>query len=499
VNDEAIKALAGDPTVFRVGYALATIVSDPDPPRGVEFPDGPAPQLSMIEPATLREHMANAAEWIGITDCKGKRVRKRSHPPDWSIKAVYHRKVYPGIRRVECVIEAPTLRPDGSLLCQPGYDRATRLFLRPNIDVGPIPERPIWAMVEASKAALLEIIQEFPFKDDNHGAVWLCGLLTAIARHSFEGPCPLFINDGNVAGAGKSMLVDAIGVIATGRRMPRSSWPKGLYGDDEMRKRITSMVIAGTRFVLFDNIDAAVGGGAFDAILTGDAWDDRILGVSKNIGPTYVKTIFYGSGNNVTFRGDTARRAMLLRLESTHENPENRTGFKIPKLIQHIARHRAELLRACLIILRAYRAAGAPDPINALGSFEDWTHAIASPVKWVTGWDPFGTRADVKKSDRTARIREALLAGWIEVGGEKIAMTVANAFANLESDKSKVWYPTLRAALAEIADKGDMPSAKTLGKWLGAMRDVPINGKRIVDKPDRTGISKWLVVAASPP
>jgi hypothetical protein len=133
------------------------------------------------------------------------------------------------------------------------------------------------------------------------------------------------------------------------------------------------MVLAGTRFLLLDNINSAIGGDALDAILTGETWDDRILGVSKTIGPTIVKTIIFGTGNNVAFRGDTARRTALLRLESTEEHPETREGFRIPKLRTYVAQHRAELLHAGLVILRAYRVAGEPDPLNSLGSFEGWT------------------------------------------------------------------------------------------------------------------------------
>jgi hypothetical protein len=72
---------------YRVGYVLVNVINDPSPPRGVDYPDGPPPQLNMIEPATLREYQADAATWINITNRAGKKSQNQAHPPDWCIKA----------------------------------------------------------------------------------------------------------------------------------------------------------------------------------------------------------------------------------------------------------------------------------------------------------------------------------------------------------------------------------------------------------------------------
>jgi hypothetical protein len=61
--------------------------------------------------------------------------------------------------------------------------------------------------------------------------------------------------------------------------------------------------------VLIDNINRPLGAGALDAALTGTAWSERILGKGEKIDLPLL-TIWYATGNNVTFKGDTARRCL---------------------------------------------------------------------------------------------------------------------------------------------------------------------------------------------
>jgi len=250
VNDQAIEALANVQNIYRLGYVLATVVEEPDPPRGVAYVDGPPPHISPLEPAKLRERMAGAARWVA-PKLKGDEWESiPAHPPDWSVAAVHKRQVYPGIRPIVGVIEAPTMRRDGSILSEPGYDPATRLCLKPNVVVAPVAARPSLADAQQALEEIYDLVTDFPFNSGERKAVWLASLFTVVARASFSGPAPLFGLDGNVPGSGKSKLADLVAVIPSGRRMPRSVWPSGRLADEEMRKRITSMAMAGERFAL---------------------------------------------------------------------------------------------------------------------------------------------------------------------------------------------------------------------------------------------------------
>src|SRR5262249_39699410 len=151
-----------------------------------------------------------------------------------------------------------------------------------------------------------------------------------------------------------------ISVIARGRRMPRTTWPTGNYADEEVRKRITSLALAGERFTLLDNVDAPIGGGPLDAALTSETWQGRFFGTNQPTPELPMQMVWLASGNNLVFRGDVIRRVVACRLESPLEHPEERTGFKYPDVVGYATEHRAKYLRAALTILRAHHVAGRP-------------------------------------------------------------------------------------------------------------------------------------------
>jgi hypothetical protein len=504
VNAEVLAALQHDPDLYRFGYMLATVITDPDPPRGVEYPDGPSPQINPLEPAILREHMTRAARFFKLKVKGDTEEMVPAHPPEFTINAIHKRKVYPGIRPIEGVIEAPTLRPDGSILSAAGYDPATRLYLQPSVEIEPIPDKPSRQEAEQALSLIYDLVSDFPWMNDIHKAVWLCGLLTVLGRASFMGPAPLFAFDGNVPGAGKTKLADLIAIIASGRRMPRSTWPGGENADEEVRKRITSLVVQGERFVLLDNVDCELGGAPLDAAMTGDTWKDRLLGTNTDI-VMPLKMVWFASANNMEFRGDFVRRVMVSRLETTLEKPEERTGFKYPELVEHVIENRGRILRAALMVLRAHRANGRPKLVDPLGSFEKWTHAIVDPVRWVTGLNPFEVRSDVRVADRGTQTRAALVEGWAELDGGIIGgVTVADALRQLRVDDDNVrkngatpHFQVLRNAFAELTERGDYPSAKSIGRYLSRMRGRTV-GKQVLHGVEiRSGVYAWKVKDAT--
>ena len=64
----------------------------------------------------------------------------------------------------------------------------------------------------------------------------------------------MFLVDANVRAAGKGLLLDCISQIVSGERFSIATYTSD---EDELRKRITSLVLAGDRLVLFDNLEGA--------------------------------------------------------------------------------------------------------------------------------------------------------------------------------------------------------------------------------------------------
>jgi hypothetical protein len=100
--------------------------------------------------------------------------------------------------------------------------------------------------------------------------------------------------------------------------MARTTAPRD---DDEFRKRITALAVAGDPLILIDNVAGMLGGPSLDAALTGTWWSDRMLGYTQMVRVRMLAS-WWATGNNLVVVADTARRILPIRLDSKEENPE---------------------------------------------------------------------------------------------------------------------------------------------------------------------------------
>ena len=61
------------------------------------------------------------------------------------------------------IITTPTLRADGSLLADPGYDPQSGLYLLATLQLSPFPEHPTKEQARAALDMLVDLLSEFPF------------------------------------------------------------------------------------------------------------------------------------------------------------------------------------------------------------------------------------------------------------------------------------------------------------------------------------------------
>jgi hypothetical protein len=506
VNDRVIAALPKAPDLFQRGNRLVNVLRDTAAARltAISRPAG-TPTIAIMPAPRLREIMTREMVFGHMVKKKEGYEFEPCHPPDWSVSGVWSRRHWPNIRHLEAVIEAPTLRPDGTLLDAPGWDEATGLLYEPNAEYPLIPQAPSRADAVRAADMLLDLVSEFPFarlKEDDeeeddggrtHRAAFLAACITPHARFAIRGPCPLFEFDANCPGTGKSKLTDVTARIATGRDMSRTTFPDN---DEEMRKRVTSIAIAGDLLMLLDNIDRPLGGAPLDALLTATIWKDRILGKSEMTAELPLHTVWYATGNNITHKGDIIRRILPVRLNTQEECPEERSGFKYPRLLEHVAAERPRLVCACLTILRAYFAAGnPPQGLTSFGSYESWSDVVRAPVAWVLGVDPCGTRRGMRAADPKTAALASLLAGWAELPGGSTGLTVAEAVRILENPDSAAQFCTLRDALMEDSKNGKLSPAAVAYR-LRSARGRVVSGRKM----DTTalgahgGVQRWRVV-----
>lgn len=496
VADEAIEALGNAENTYQRAGLLVHVVCDDVAPKGLTKA-GIAPRIARLPQALVRERAATVAKFVTLSPNKdGSFDHVPAHPPMWAVKAIEARGTWAGIRRLEAVVETPCLRPDGSVLQEPGYDAESGILFLPNDIYLPIPDRPTAKDAIQAVAALTEVTADFPFESDEHRAADLAATLTPFARQAIEGPCPLNLVDANVRGSGKGLLMATKAMICYGR--PLASMPAP-NNDEEFRKRITAVAVSGEPAVLLDNISTALGCASFDSALTSTVWTDRVLGVSE-ITTAPLRAVWFATGNNTILGADTARRTLHIRFNSLLENPEQREGFKHPNLLEWVRLNRPRLVSAALTILRAYIVAGRPSQgLPTWGSFESWSDLVRGALVSLGLPDPGATRAKLaRSSDAEASFLSLLLTGLEEIDEDGGGMLVSEVLAKLSGDVSATKWKPLREALGMMpgVKSGTLPSPRSLGMKLHHLRGRIANG-RYLQRHDSKDGAIWQVQGAN--
>lgn len=491
---ETIDALATDTAIYKRGGVLVHVVrektdSDDD---GIKRKAG-TPRIREVSAGYLRERLSATCRFVKVRDTEDGPQDQQVSPPGYVVQGIHTRGFWEPLRYLGGIVETPVLRPDGTILDRPGWDDATGLLYEPGDVIPQVPANPTLADAMNARDLLLNVVQDFPFAQEAHRAAWLAGLLTVLARRAFTGPAPLFLIDANVRGSGKSLLTDLIANITTGRDMPRLSNPGD---DDEARKRITALAMAGDPLVLIDNIATTLGSASLDAALTSTTWKDRKLGGNEMFEGS-LRAVWFATGNNAVLLADTSRRVCHVRIESPLEAPEERDGFRIPNLLQHVRENRLELLTAGLTILRAYVVAGRPDKnLKPWGSFEGWSRLVRNCVVWLGLQDPGGTRRQLAEaSDRDAAALRALFEGWNEIDPDGEGLTSSGLVKLLKDNDSK--YDAVRGALQELCDTPKELTGRKVGNQLRRFKGRVIGERRLTCREGRGRQNFWRIESAS--
>ena len=264
---------------------------------------------------------------------------------------------------LEGIVCSPTLRPDGSLLMTSGYDPETGLYLDLNgTPYPPIPTHPTLDDARTAIGHLQEPLMDFPFAAPWHFSATLAAILSVVCRFTIMGNVPLFALRANTRGSGKSLLADVTSIIGTGRAAPR--WPQ-VTDEEEERKRLLTVALAGYPCIHIDNVTRALGSPALDLALTAPSFSDRILG-KHDSREAPLSMVWLASGNNMQFKGDTARRIVPIDLDPKMEKPEERIGFKHNPLLPWVQQERPRLTVAALTIVKAFLRQAAHRRVSRL-------------------------------------------------------------------------------------------------------------------------------------
>lgn len=527
-SSDMMAAIAADSRLYHYGGAIVTVERAADAPKAKRKIErvslAGTPVIRKVPLSTMVDIVsANAQVGSWVARGKGQRAFERCVPPKERVRTLLETPAYwrptdkhNGIRPLVAVVEAPCLRPDGTVLQRPGYDASTGLLYAQNQAFENIEERPTQSDAVAAYAHLAEVFQNVPFVNPSHLSSVVAAILTLFARHAIKGSVPAWLFDASAPRSGKSLCIDVVSTVFTGRSASRMTYPEN---DEELEKVLAGYALRGAPIINFDNVARPFGGAPLDKVITADGDVDlRVLGGTEVLTLAWIATIF-ASGNNVRARGDMLPRVLSPRLETAEDNPETRSDFAIARctccrgdLRLHVRNNRASLVRDALTILRAYIAAGAPDQhLARWGGFDSWARLIPHALVWTGAPDPMGARRGIGEDEDPVKVnRAAVIKHWPrlaqQAGGDTNAgVTATGAISVLyharrphEENEPPDGFDDLREAIEALTGgrKGYAPSGPALSNALRAMRGTPINGMKLVGEAKEGGMPRWRVVSS---
>lgn len=358
----------------------------------------------------LRDMIDHHAVQLEIWDGRMRGWRHIATPED-IVRTIIDMHHYNHLKNIIAPITSPTIRPDGSLLVEEGYDDETQLWFKSgdNVKLPAMPDCPSKddgvKAVKKIKGLLKPSDNDeegFPFADESSLAAALAGILTTVGRGAIKGPVPLFLITAPDPRTGKTFLVNLIGFIATGS-IPIST--AGAEKKEEFEKRIETAALAGRVILHLNNLPngMCVESDRLAELATEGKVVIRKLGRHEEGMLDCRSTTCFLNGNNVGVSEDLVPRTVSCRLDAAREDPEART-FKFNPIAE-VEKNRGEWLACAFTIIRAYRLAPESEKeevrtkIKRVAGFEQWSEIAQQPLVWLGLADPMAGMEDMKGMD----------------------------------------------------------------------------------------------------
>lgn len=445
-----------------------------------------SPRLAIVDDVYMRLALSKHIRW--------EKFDKRSD--DWvaadptkdlaaTLNAAYGDWRFPSITGI---IGTQTMRWDGSLILDEGYDERTGLILTDPPELPEMVDEPSRYDALNALALLKELLTEFPIVGVGSLAVALSALITPVVRAALD-TAPLHATTAPRAGTGKSYVFDISAAISLGQLCPVIAAGKS---EDEMEKRLGAALMGGQPIISIDNVNGELGGEMLCQAVERPLITPRILGKSE-IGQVLNRATFFATGNNLVLLDDLTRRAVVCSLDSGVERPELRRFNSKPA--HTVLAERGPYIAACLTIVRAYHLAGRPGRLTPLASFEAWSDMVRSALVWLGEDDPVATMINAHENDPVRMTFVLFVNAWAkDIGtGRNCEMTAAELVKAADKGQQDVFrHPLLREALHEIMPEKRLNS-RGLGKWLARHENQICGSLKLMKAADPVHGHRWYL------
>ena len=276
---------------------------------------------------------------------------------------------------LEHVAASPVFGRKGILITTPGYHAEDHLWLHQPADlvIEPVPPRPSREEVVRARQFLLDdLLGDFPFAGDADRSHALAAMLLPFIRRMITGCTPLHLVESTHQRIRQNPFLQGdpprcLGTPCDARTMPSA--------ENEIKKMIAAELRTGRQIILLDNITHRIDSGSLASVLTTTRWTDRRLGSSEMLSLPN-NALWLLTGNNPDVSMEIARRSVRIRIDPKVDQPWLRQKFRHPDPEGWTTEHRPALVRAALVLIQAWIAAGQPRHPEKLGSFEEWSEVL---------------------------------------------------------------------------------------------------------------------------
>jgi putative DNA primase/helicase len=451
-------------------------------------------RMVTCNPRALKQDVSASADLVKWRGDENNGRLVPCDPPDNVVLAITNKVCGPNIPLLHGIISPPTIRYDGSLLQEPGYDRQSKLLYNPDgVTYPKVSNIPTHEEVVKALALWQDLLGEFPFVDEVDRSVAIATAMTFLSRKSLN-LSPAFGITSPDFGTGKTYLVDVFSTAATG-----STAAVIQTGDDEeFRKRLETELLQGASAIALDNISLELRSDTLSAMLTSEFIKPRTLGAhySTELATNLVLTI---TGIQLKIQADLIRRLLRIRLDAQAESPWKRSFKNDP--LKMVRERRGEYVAALLTLRRAYHVSGQTINFGSHCGYEQWSRSIQGTVNWLGLSDPFDSVDLVKDKDPEKAVLTVIMDEWQRViGWDKVRCSevISKAITeDIQDDKKGGFvhirrYPEFFDALMQVAAGQDGSiSTKRLGKYLDGLSRVVIGDRRFVEAGSSQGVTKW--------
>jgi len=412
---------------------------------------------SHVAPCTLRVRNDGPAEAVRVTKTVSKETMQAV------LDCQQFKQQLPPVERI-LELSLPILHEGQIVQVRQGYDERFRTYCFAQ------PEEPPQLTLDAAKAVIEEVHQDFCFADATARTMAIARLLTPYCRGlmGFAARPPVWMFEGNRARAGKDCLAGCTLQLFEGEAKEE---PPLKDNGEETTKRILAAAQSGRRFMHFANCKGHLNDSGLEHATTARTLGGRLLGRNDAAASLCVpnELDFSLSGNTgLTYTEDLSLRVRKITL-SFMEEDANARQFRRPAPHAWIRENRVRIFAAMAAFVRHWdeqgRPAGAP-----FSSFPEWSRVVGGIMVCCGLGDPCVSQVQegLTGDESTENMRLLLRAIHTEHGEHWISKTKLLALVErLATGDAFVWFDPLARSHQTMFGK---ELARFDGRELGGLR-----------------------------